>query len=132
MPGPADFRASPSCLHCPIETYWPVNRTKASRRRHRGEGIAEEQQADARGQDYGSTDASDVPGVASAVQVEDDRPGYDDLYVGRRRAGARPGGCLGALRAGGFGIGRATGSSGTRVMAAPWWATSSGSPWSRA
>jgi hypothetical protein len=40
-------------------------------------------------------------------------------YLGRRRAGARPDGWVGASRAGGFGIRRVTGSSGTRVTVAP-------------
>jgi hypothetical protein len=53
------------------------------------------------------------------------------LYVGWRRAGARSGGWAGALRAGGFGIGRVTGSSDARVTVAPWCATSSGAPWSK-
>jgi hypothetical protein len=52
-------------------------------------------------------------------------------YVGWRRAGARSGGWAGALRAGCFRIGRVTGSSGARVMVAPWCATSSGAPWSK-
>src|SRR5918994_363430 len=52
-------------------------------------------------------------------------------YVGWRRAGARPGGWVGALRDGGFGIGRVTGSSGARATVAPWGGTSSGAPWSK-
>ena len=52
-------------------------------------------------------------------------------YVGWRRAGARPGGWVGALRDGGFGIGRVTGSSGARATVAPWCDTSSGTPWSK-
>ena len=53
------------------------------------------------------------------------------IYVGRRRAGARFGGWVGALRDGGFGIGRVTGSSGVRVTVAPWCATSREAPWSK-
>ena len=52
-------------------------------------------------------------------------------YVGWRRAGARPGGWVGALRDGGFGTERVTGSLGARVTVAPWCATSSEAPWSK-
>ena len=52
-------------------------------------------------------------------------------YVGWCRAGARPGGWVGALRDGGFGFGRVTGSSGARATVAPWCAMSSGAPRSK-
>ena len=54
-----------------------------------------------------------------------------DDYVGWRRTGARLGGWVGVSRASDFGIGRVTGSSGARVTAAPWCATSSEVPWSK-
>jgi len=55
-----------------------------------------------------------VPWFAKEIRTVHGGP-----YVGRRRAGARPGGWEGVSRAGGFGIGRVTGSSGARVTVAP-------------
>ena len=87
-------------------------------RRHLPRRLCRRPRADARPGNSGLPDQARRSAQVS-VGVDASRP---------RRDGSRPGGWLGAGRAGAGGTGRITRSPWTIVSASPWWAISSGSP----